>query len=64
MSAKIIHLHNQNQRDEYMTRLRTLSQSLQELAEDFRVTPREALADLTYVVVGDDIMTAIQSQDS
>lgn len=60
--SKVIHLSfgNDAGRDAYVKRLKEVCAELQSIAGEFNATQREILADLTYVVVGDDIMSTIQ----
>lgn len=50
-------------RDGYLARLHDINMELQEMAGSFNVSLRTALCDLTYIVIGDDIMANIQSMD-
>lgn len=47
----------------YLARLHDINEELQEMAGRYDVSLRTALCDLTYIVIGDDIMSHIQSMD-
>lgn len=66
MKSNIITLHvpSSIDREEYVLRLHELSNKLQQIAAMFHKDPRVALADLTYLVVSNDIMSTIHVADS
>jgi len=65
MASKVISLHfpEEKERDAYIERLKGVASELQEIAEHFGEPLRSVQADLTYIVIGDDIMSTIQSMD-
>lgn len=66
MESKIIKFPTSGSTDraDYILRLRELSQQLQAIACGFKKDARVVLADLTYLIVWDDIMDTMQSDDS
>lgn len=50
-------------RDKYIESLRGVSDELQAIAMVYGESPKSVLADLTYVVVGDDIMAIVSDMD-
>ncbi len=61
--SKVVQLYNakQNERNDYLSEVKKLGDELMGLSRRYGESARSALADLTYIVIGRDIMETIEA---
>lgn len=61
--SKVVQLYNANhsERDDYLKEVKKISEELIGISRQYGESTRSTLADLTYIVIGQDIMDAIEA---